>query len=388
MSDLQTVSSADFHETALVSARNANIGIQTHPIAVLGVLLAALLGQAPLLIAATACAFSLPVALLRWLGARRLHQLECIGTKDWLRLVAIPATLSNTIWGLLVASLMWSEGLDTIALLTLLGSIALVFGCTTSFAAFKPLSLTLIGVHLAPPLFVALLHIHNGAAWVLVALLLIAFLAYILRLAISLYRDYWQALHTRNHLAKSRAQAEQASLAKDQFLANISHEIRTPLNGIAAPAELLQHTHLDQDQRLYLELISSSTRTLMQLIDDVLDFSKMQAGKLRLRPQPFSPRALLEEVMARHRLSAERKGLRLSFSPHLNQTWLLGDTLRIGQIVDNLLSNAVKFTDAGEVSVTATLENASQKEATLAVHIADTGSGIAEALRAQIFQPF
>src|SRR5690606_25781332 len=240
----------------------------------------------------------------------------------------------------------------------------------------------------APPLFVALLHIHNGAAWVLVALLLIAFLAYILRLAISLYRDYWQALHTRNHLAKSRAQAEQASLAKDQFLANISHEIRTPLNGIAAPAELLQHTHLDQDQRLYLELISSSTRTLMQLIDDVLDFSKMQAGKLRLRPQPFSPRALLEEVMARHRLSAERKGLRLSFSPHLNQTWLLGDTLRIGQIVDNLLSNAVKFTDAGEVSVTATLENASQKEATLAVHIADTGSGIPEALRAQIFQPF
>jgi signal transduction histidine kinase/ActR/RegA family two-component response regulator len=382
MPDTPPISSANYHEAAQLSARNARIGIQTHAIAAIGVVVMAYLDHLPMPVAAAACALSLPTALLRWFGSRRAQALETIRPADWFRLIAMPALLANAIWGVMMGVLLWQIGLNNTTLLLLLGSIALVFGCTLSFAAFHHLSLALIGVHLAPPLAVALA--RGGAEWALIAVLLVAFLAYIVRQANSLYRDYWHALRTRDHLAESRWAAEQASRAKDQFLANISHEIRTPLNGIAAPAELLQRTALDPEQRHYAALIASSTRTLMQLIDDLLDFSKMQAGKLNLRPAAFAPAVLVDEIIARHRIPIAQKGIDLDCATrHLDDVWLEGDALRIGQVLDNLLSNAVKFTERGSIAVTSELAGTRWQ-----VRIADTGCGIDPGLQGRIFQPF
>lgn len=375
-------SGANYHEAALLSAHNARIGILTHTIAAIAVLVAAYFGHAPMPIAATACALSLPIALLRWTGALQARALDSIRPHDWRQLIAIPALAANGTWGAMMGVLLWQIGLGNTTLLLLLGSIAFVFGCTLSFAAFRPLSLALIGVHLAPPLLVSLIRLD--AEWALMALLLTAFLVYIVRQANALHQNYWHALHTRNHLSESRRLAEAANRAKDQFLANISHEIRTPLNGIAAPAELLQHTALNAEQRHYAALINSSTRTLMLLIDDLLDFSKMQAGKLSLRYAPFAPLDLLMEIVDRHRIPIERKGLALQFfSTGLDNIWLEGDALRIGQVLDNLLSNAMKFTEDGAVDVTSDLVDGRWQ-----IRVTDSGCGIDAELHERIFQPF
>ncbi|MET0378676.1 MAG: ATP-binding protein [Spongiibacteraceae bacterium] len=385
-SPLQQISELNFREAGRFCARNSRLGIQTHPVGTLAIVVAAHLGHARADITLVAFAASLLAAVWRGLGAHRILKAATFSKGQWICLIAIPAIVANLIWALMAAAMLWSDGLNNTSALILLGTTALSFGCTTSFAPLRVLSLPLLAIHLGLPLIAALL--IEGTERLTLAVLIVAFMLYILRISNSMYNDYWSALHTRNRLTEARLQAEQASRAKDQFLANISHEIRTPLNGMTAPVELLQQTELNPHQRHYVELISSSSQTLMQLIDDLLDFSKMEAGKLRLQPRPFSPQLLLRDLTERHRLGAAQKGLSMHFdATNLAQSSLLGDPLRIGQIVDNLLSNAVKFTDAGAIRIDAQMQvkgNAAQ----LTVCIVDTGCGIPANLQPEIFKPF
>ncbi len=385
-SSLEKISDHNFLEAGRFCARNSRLGIQTHPVGTLAIVVAAHLGHARVDITLAAFAASLLAAVWRGLGAHHILKAATFSKNQWVFLVAVPALVANLIWALMAAAMLWSDGLNNTSALILLGTIALSFGCTTSFAPMRALSLSLLAIHLGLPLIAALL--IDGTERFMLAVLIIAFLLYILRTANSMYHDYWSALHTRDRLTEARRQAEQASRAKDQFLANISHEIRTPLNGMTAPVELLQQTALNTIQRHYIELISSSSQTLMQLIDDLLDFSKMEAGKLRLHPRPFSVQLLLRDLTERHRLGAEQKGLQLqSSSDNLGQRLLLGDPLRIGQIIDNLLSNAVKFTDSGTIRIDAQIQVKADL-AQLTVRIDDTGCGIPADLQREIFKPF
>ncbi len=189
-------------------------------------------------------------------------------------------------------------------------------------------------------------------------------------------------------LAVARRQAEVASKLKSQFLATMSHELRTPLNAVIGYAQLQlagMVGELTPDQFAYQERILVNAQHLLHLINEVLDLSKIEAGRLELSEKPFNVRACLGEVMTQNKVLADNKGLvfTLEVDERLPET-LVGDYGRIKQIVINLVSNAIKFTDQGSVTVAATL----QDESTWRINVTDSGSGIPPHLQEVIFDEF
>jgi PAS domain S-box-containing protein len=199
-----------------------------------------------------------------------------------------------------------------------------------------------------------------------------------------------RSLAETGRLAREMAdRAEALSAAKSEFLANMTHEVRTPLNGILGMTGLALETDLAPDQKEYLELVKSSAEALLGLVTDVLDFSKYEAGKLGLDHAPFAVRTLLREVLRPLALRASAGGL--VFESEVDDAvpdQLLGDPMRIGQVLRNLVGNAIKFTNQGKVAVRVRAESIQSSLVTLAFSIADTGIGIPKEMHRLIFEPF
>ena len=189
-------------------------------------------------------------------------------------------------------------------------------------------------------------------------------------------------------LEQARVDAEAASMAKGQFLANMSHEIRTPLNGVLGMAELLDGTPLMPEQRDYVATLRSSSELLLGVINDILDVSRVESGKLTLEARAFDARAAIQQTVALLSPGGEAKGLRVhcEVDPALPAR-LVGDSARLRQVISNLVGNAIKFTAQGQVSVKVT---AGQDGAAtlLTCAVRDTGLGIPESRQLEIFQPF
>ncbi|QHF45611.1 hybrid sensor histidine kinase/response regulator [Pseudomonas sp. S35] len=190
-------------------------------------------------------------------------------------------------------------------------------------------------------------------------------------------------------LEQARQSADAANEAKTLFLATMSHEIRTPLYGVLGTLELLARTRLDTQQKSYLRAIEGSSATLLQLICDVLDVSKIEAGQLALELSEFSVPGLVQEVVQGYAAAAQSKGLQLyaCLDPQLPER-LKGDVSRVRQILNNLLSNAVKFTDSGRVVLRVKLLGREGERVCLQWQVSDTGKGIAHDDQALIFDPF
>lgn len=183
---------------------------------------------------------------------------------------------------------------------------------------------------------------------------------------------------------------EQASAYKSEFLANMSHEIRTPMNGVLGMAELLQDTKLTKQQRHYADTIINSGNSLLKILNDILDLSKIEAGKIELVSEEFDIRLLFEEVLSLLSPAAHKKLLELTlrFQPSDMPTTISSDPDRMRQIMVNLIGNAIKFTEQGEISVTVIQLARYNGDEKLRVEILDTGIGIPAEIQEKLFTPF
>jgi len=201
--------------------------------------------------------------------------------------------------------------------------------------------------------------------------------------------DLTERKQTEQRLQEAKAAAETAARFKSEFLANMSHEIRTPMNAILGLTQILEREPLTPDQRDMLGKIGDAGHGLLHIINDILDFSKIEAGQLTVERLPFDLPPVLSLLETLLTGSAEDKGLRLRIEPPTGLTGaVLGDPLRLKQILLNLVSNAIKFTDRGAVTVRVLPLALTETAVRLRFEVSDTGIGIGPEALAKLFQPF
>ena len=346
----------------------------------------ALATMIPLLWVAAWYAVTMASGLLRGVVERRRAALPQ-GT------VTVVATLSCVAWAIapLAAWFRGGDHGDTLAAVLLCAGYFLVF---TQMRAAPKEALIVSSPYTAATLIILVGTAGDAEFWTVLAALPVLAVSLLIKVLITQLKDReLQAVADRQaelivELEQARDRANAASDAKSNFLAVISHELRTPMNGVLGAAQLLDHNGLSDRDREYVGIIRGSGEGLLDLLNDLLDVSKMEAGKLELHPQPIEMEAFYARLVGPCRTQAEARGLDLVVRCDASvPSRIVGDPLRLGQVVQNLLSNAIKFTEQGGVTLRISAEPR-DGGVRLIFAVEDTGAGIGEDGLARLFQPF
>ena len=207
------------------------------------------------------------------------------------------------------------------------------------------------------------------------------------RIILLAIEDITERRVVEDRLKHAREEAEKANKSKSEFLANMSHEIRTPLNGVLGLTELVLKTNLDEKQRDYLEKARTSSKALLHIINDLLDYSKMEAGKLDLENRVFWLESVMSNIRDLFEYQANKKGLSLNIAGDYKLT-LVGDALRLTQILTNIVGNAIKFTDKGSIDIKVELVHEDKYYKKLKFSIKDSGKGMSKEVQENLFKKF
>lgn len=202
-------------------------------------------------------------------------------------------------------------------------------------------------------------------------------------------RDITELMKSAEELKKAKNEAEHSLKIKEQFLANMSHEIRTPMNGIIGMIDVLNETPLEKNQKDYVQTIKKSSETLLTILNDILDLSKIEAGKMELAYKPFEIKETLTNLVALFNQKAKEKNNQLIFEIEAaTPVYIEGDQIRLLQILSNLTSNAIKFTQNGTVKVQVSSESLAEEEHLVKFEVIDSGIGISEENQKKLFSSF
>jgi len=212
---------------------------------------------------------------------------------------------------------------------------------------------------------------------------------FLLSLVIIILFNIWKIFQNETQLITYSQDAEQYALSKTAFLASMSHEIRTPLNSVIGFSEQLSQGKLDELQKEQLKAISSSSKLLLEVVNEILDFSKFETGKMSFDQAPFEPYSLITEVLESIRIQARGKGIGLDQQINIDEKICVrGDSFRLKQVILNLLSNAIKFTSEGNVTLRALVTDSGQGQGVLRIQVRDSGVGISKENIPLIFGEF